>query len=103
HLRVLRQDIRPPGRERLRGRSPALASTAHLVPRQLPAAPRCFTGRADELTALSGLVERDLMQASSVVVAALTGRAGIGKTALALHWAHQVANRFPDGQLFVNL
>ena len=71
--------------------------------RQLPAGPRSFTGRADELTALSALVERDLRRASGVVIAALTGMAGIGKTALAVYWAHQVADRFPDGQLFVNL
>jgi DNA-binding SARP family transcriptional activator len=103
YQRVLRQDIRTTCREWLRPRSPAPASTVHLVPRQLPAAPRCFTGRAEELGALSALAESDLMRASSVVVAALTGMAGIGKTALAVHWANQVASRFPDGQLFVNL
>ena len=79
------------------------AATVDVVPRQLPAASRSFTGRARELAALSALVERDLRQASGVVIAALTGMAGIGKTALAVHWAHQVADRFPDGQLFVNL
>ncbi len=75
----------------------------HVVPRQLPAGPRYFTGRTGELAALSGLLERGPEQASGVVIAALTGMAGIGKTALAVHWAHQVADRFPDGQLFVNL
>jgi tetratricopeptide (TPR) repeat protein len=52
---------------------------------------------------LSGLVDTAPGEARGVVIAALTGMAGIGKTALAVHWAHQVAGQFPDGQLFVNL
>ncbi len=103
YVRVLRQNVRAAGRGRIEVGLPALAATMLMAPRQLPAAPRCFTGRADKLARLSALVERDLMQASCVVIAALTGMAGIGKTALAMHWAHQVADRFPDGQLFVNL
>jgi hypothetical protein len=103
YVRVLRQDIRAGNGGRPRARPQALTVTAHVVPRQLPAAPRCFTGRAGELAGLSALMERDLVRPSGVVIAALTGMAGIGKTALAVHWAHQVADRFPDGQLFVNL
>jgi DNA-binding SARP family transcriptional activator/tetratricopeptide (TPR) repeat protein/transcriptional regulator with XRE-family HTH domain len=103
HVRVLRQDIRAGNRGRSPARRSALPATAHEVPRQLPAAPRCFTGRWGELAALCALVEQDLREASGVVIAALTGMAGIGKTALAVYWAHQVADRFPDGQLFVNL
>lgn len=103
YLRVLRQDIRAGSGGRAGVRPPALTATAHVVPRQLPAAPRGFTGRAGELHALSPLLERDSGETSGVVIAALTGMAGIGKTALAVHWAHRVADRFPDGQLFVNL
>jgi tetratricopeptide (TPR) repeat protein len=66
------------------------------VPRQLPADVPGFTGRAGPLAVL------DSLPAGSVV-ATITGTPGVGKTALAVHWAHQVAARFPDGQLFVNL
>ncbi|MFD2689830.1 BTAD domain-containing putative transcriptional regulator [Streptomyces phyllanthi] len=103
YMRVLRQDLRAPDREQTHARLPALAAAGHPVPRQLPAAPRCFTGRAGELAWLSALAEQDLTHAKGVVIATLTGMAGIGKTALAVHWAHQMAARFPDGQLFVNL
>jgi DNA-binding SARP family transcriptional activator/DNA-binding XRE family transcriptional regulator len=103
YARVLRQDIRGRNTRRAGARQAAITAVAPVVPRQLPAAPRCFTGRAEELAGLSSLVERDLMEVGGVVIAALTGMAGIGKTAVALHWAHQVADRFPDGQLFVNL
>jgi DNA-binding SARP family transcriptional activator len=103
HLRVLRQDIYPgdPGEARVRGLAPAVA--VHVVPRQLPPASRYFTGRTGELDTLSGLLERDPGNTDGVVIAALTGMAGIGKTALAVRWAHQVADRFPDGQLFASL
>jgi DNA-binding SARP family transcriptional activator/DNA-binding XRE family transcriptional regulator len=103
YLRVLRQDISAGSRGRPHVRPPALAVTVHVVPRQLPAGPRSFIGRAGELAALSALADADLKQASGVAIAALTGMAGIGKSALAVHWAHQVAGQFPDGQLFVNL
>lgn len=69
-------------------------------PRQLPAAPRPFTGRDAELTSLSRSLDD---AASTVVISAIGGGGGIGKTSLALHWAHLHADRFPDGQLFVNL
>jgi DNA-binding SARP family transcriptional activator/DNA-binding XRE family transcriptional regulator len=103
YMRVLRQDLRAPDREQMHARLPALAASGHPVPRQLPAAPRHFTGRASELAWLSALAEQDMTHAKGVVIATLTGMAGIGKTALAVHWAHQKAARFPDGQLFVNL
>jgi DNA-binding SARP family transcriptional activator/tetratricopeptide (TPR) repeat protein len=71
------------------------------VPQELPAAVRHFTGRAVELAALTGLL--DELAQGIVVISAIRGTAGVGKTALAVHWAHQVAGRFPDGQLHVNL
>jgi DNA-binding SARP family transcriptional activator/transcriptional regulator with XRE-family HTH domain/tetratricopeptide (TPR) repeat protein len=103
YVRVLRQDIGVQDRRGVRSHPLGAAAGGHVVPRQLPAAPRCFAGRAGELDALSALMEGDLAPGSEVVIAALTGMPGIGKTALAVRWAHQVADRFDDGQLFVNL
>jgi tetratricopeptide (TPR) repeat protein len=73
------------------------------VPRQLPSAVAGFAGRAGELEALTSLLEEAALPGGTVVISAIDGTAGIGKTALAVQWAHQVAGRFPDGQLYVNL
>jgi Cdc6-like AAA superfamily ATPase len=74
------------------------------VPRQLPATVTDFTGRAAELRALTRMLDKaGAGQPGTVIISAIGGTAGVGKTALALHWAHQVADRFPDGQLHVNL
>lgn len=73
------------------------------VPRQLPAYSRHFVGRQRELTRLTDLLNDVVHAAGTVVISAIDGVAGIGKTTLALHWAHQVADWFPDGQLYVNL
>jgi DNA-binding SARP family transcriptional activator len=69
-------------------------------PRELPAEVPHFTGRDDALAALTELLHQS---AGTMVVSAISGTAGVGKTALAVHWAHQVAGSFPDGQLYVNL
>ena len=76
---------------------------APVTPRQLPSTPRWFTGRSDELAVLTGALEEGRNSASTVVISAVAGAGGIGKTALAVHWAHHNAHHFPDGQLFVNL
>ncbi len=77
---------------------PAAATSP--VPRQLPAPPRAFTGRIRELAELEQVLADG---PAAVVVSAVSGTAGVGKTAVALHWAHRVAGRFTDGQLYVNL
>ncbi|NGO47254.1 AfsR/SARP family transcriptional regulator [Streptomyces ureilyticus] len=72
------------------------------IPAQLPLAARDFSGRASELARLDTLA-RDGAASTAMPVLAITGTAGVGKTALAVHWASQVAHRFPDGQLYVDL
>ncbi|MFC6092541.1 AfsR/SARP family transcriptional regulator [Saccharothrix lopnurensis] len=81
--------------------APATPAPTAGAPRQLPAPPRSFIGRADELSALTAAL--DDVPAGAVVISAIGGAGGIGKTWLALHWAHRHADRFPDGQLFVDL
>ncbi|MCX2953028.1 ATP-binding protein [Lentzea sp. NEAU-D7] len=68
------------------------------VPRQLPAVVATFSGRREELSQLDSA-----LSSGAVVISAVNGTAGVGKTALALHWAHRAADRFPDGQLYVNM
>lgn len=74
-------------------------------PRELPSEVFGFTDRTDQLAELDELIAKLDAQPSSsaVVVTAVTGTAGVGKTAFATHWAHRVQSRFPDGQLYVNL
>jgi tetratricopeptide (TPR) repeat protein len=75
-------------------------------PRQLPAAHRQFTARATEISTLARLLDEHETGSGSgggPLITVIDGTAGIGKTTLAVHWAHQVAGRFPDGQLYADL
>ena len=72
------------------------------VPRQLPATPRTFVGRIGELDALRSIAD-DAGAAATLAISSIGGIGGVGKTWLALYWAQRNLDRFPDGQLFVNL
>jgi DNA-binding SARP family transcriptional activator/tetratricopeptide (TPR) repeat protein len=74
-----------------------------VTPRQLPVAPALFVGRQEELDRLDLTLTGATAKAAAVVISAVSGAGGIGKTWLALHWAHHHLDRFPDGQLFVDL
>lgn len=71
-----------------------------VVPRQLPASSPAFAGRRAPLAALSRVMHEPDETAAVVTI---SGAAGIGKTALAVHWAYQATDQFPDGQLFADL
>jgi DNA-binding SARP family transcriptional activator/tetratricopeptide (TPR) repeat protein len=105
HEQILRAEpaltAAPPA---LAGQRTRNAVRAGLVPRQLPAAVADFTGRATELAVLTEMLHQaGAGGPGTVVISAIGGTAGVGKTTLALHWAHQAARQFPDGQLHVNL
>ena len=82
---------------------PRPAAPARPVPRQLPADVYAFTGRERELSTLDDLLREADGESTAVVVSAVSGTAGVGKTSLALRWAHRVRDRFPDGQLYLDL
>ncbi|MGW3349696.1 BTAD domain-containing putative transcriptional regulator [Nonomuraea rubra] len=83
------------------GRRAASRAPRHWpTPAQLPHGVPQFVGRKAELERLDALLTGDPALSRAVV---LTGMAGVGKTALAIHWAHRIRHRFPDGQLYVNL
>ncbi len=83
---------------------PARSGPEPVIPRELPAPVAHFAGRAAELAGLTALLDQSAGQApKALVISSIGGTGGVGKTALAVHWAHQVAGLFPDGQLYVNL
>jgi tetratricopeptide (TPR) repeat protein/DNA-binding XRE family transcriptional regulator len=75
----------------------------NVTPRQLPVVVPHFTGRVTELATLNAVLGAARPGRAAAAVAAIDGPPGVGKTALAVHWAHQAAAEFPDGQLYVNL
>ena len=94
----------PSGVEERPDRStPVAGRDTSAVPRQLPPGVGHFTGRTQELATLSTLSAQALRDGTAVVITAIAGTAGVGKTALAVCFSHQVAEQFPDGQLHVNL
>jgi nucleoside phosphorylase/tetratricopeptide (TPR) repeat protein len=76
---------------------------AATIPQQLLAAPPHFIGRTQQVAELTAQLDTSILGGGTVLISALAGAGGIGKTWLALHWAHQVIDRFPDGQLFIDL
>jgi DNA-binding SARP family transcriptional activator/tetratricopeptide (TPR) repeat protein len=95
HQAILRGELGPPA-------TPPTAR-ARTVPANLPADVRGFAGRETELAQLDTIMAAADQQPTSVIISAVSGTAGVGKTALAVHWAHRVADQFPDGQLYINL
>lgn len=95
-----------PGRDESSATATGTARDAGTVPRQLPASPGVFAGRTAQLARLDdqlGDAGRPDGAGSPVVISSIGGGGGVGKTWLALRWAHANADRFPDGQLYVNL
>lgn len=86
--------------------APVPSEPARVVPAQLPADVDVFTGRGHELAELDRLLvagQTAAVNATAVVISAVSGTAGVGKTALAIRWSHRVRDEFPDGQLYANL
>ncbi|MFD9531723.1 BTAD domain-containing putative transcriptional regulator [Streptomyces sp. NPDC060010] len=80
------------------------ASAPSVLPSQLPPTTMVFTGRAEALRRLDELMPAAGPQPPGAArIVQITGQGGVGKTALAVHWGHSRRNRFPDGQLYVNL
>ncbi|OLB74135.1 MAG: hypothetical protein AUI14_24510 [Actinobacteria bacterium 13_2_20CM_2_71_6] len=106
-LRQLRRATGSPGYRTLARRAGYSASrtgeVSVLIPRQLPLDAFGFTGRAAELAELDAVLDTAGRELSAVVISAVSGTGGVGKTALAVHWAQRVAHRFPGGQLYVDL
>jgi DNA-binding SARP family transcriptional activator/tetratricopeptide (TPR) repeat protein len=97
HLRILRQEVLHVEA------STDTVERLWAIPRQLPAAVRHFVGRDHELQVLTREADTPGVEGGVVPIVVISGTAGVGKTALALHWAHRNLEAFPDGQIFINL
>jgi tetratricopeptide (TPR) repeat protein/transcriptional regulator with XRE-family HTH domain len=83
----------------VRGATPGAAAATRTLPRDIAS----FTGRQGELTQLLGVIDSPVADGGVVGIHAIGGMAGVGKTTFAVHAAHRLAERFPDGQFFLPL
>ncbi|GLV85246.1 SARP family transcriptional regulator [Streptomyces lavendulae subsp. lavendulae] len=81
----------------------ALGARNRVVPSELPPDVPGFAGRREELASLDTLVDGQGEDSRAPTVGLITGVAGVGKTGLAVRWAHRVTERYPDGRLFADL
>jgi tetratricopeptide (TPR) repeat protein/nucleoside phosphorylase len=104
YTRALLAECPPIASQQQRHPASAGRSAGLSIPAQLPLDINGFTGRHAALSRLDLLVHDDADdRPHAVLITAIQGMPGIGKTSLAVHWAHRVAHRFPDGQLFLDL
>ncbi|MGD1217150.1 BTAD domain-containing putative transcriptional regulator [Streptomyces krungchingensis] len=101
-LRAARQRLEHSALSRATGRptdrADAVGTPAHLPPESVS-----FAGRQEALKRCLELLPRESGNESAASTVVLCGMAGVGKTTLSVHWAHTVADRFPDGQVYVDL